>query len=194
MAAKHILSLEVLDVSNTKYLSIRDTSKYAKGLGTDCAELLITPPPAKGTTNKKTSIIEVKPGFDLNITACAMNLQLMSCNEIRTDIPDGVYVIKYQLSPHNKTYVEYNHLRTTGLMKMYYEKLCKLELAACEPDSTRKKLMSEMNVIRMLIDGAKSKVKYCSQPDAGIELFNFAKKKLERIVCKQCEGLNKVNR
>ncbi len=70
MAAKHILSLEVLDVSNTKYLSIRDTSKYAKGLGTDCAELLITPPPATGTTNKKLSIIEVKPGFDLNITAC----------------------------------------------------------------------------------------------------------------------------
>tara|TARA_R100000322_G_C5370806_1_gene173436 strand:- start:48 stop:632 length:585 start_codon:yes stop_codon:yes gene_type:complete len=194
MAAKHILSLEVLNVSNTKYLSIKDTSKYAKGLGTDCPELLITPPAATGTTTKKTSIIEVQPGFDLNITACCLNLQQMSCNEIRTDIPDGVYVIKYQLSPHDKTYVEYNFLRTTGLMKLYYEKLCKLDMAACEPDSSRKKLYQELNIIRMLIDGAKSKVEYCSQPDAGMELFNYAKKKLERIVCKQCDGLDKINR
>ena len=194
MAAKHILSLEVLNVSNTKYLSIKDTSTYAKGLGTDCAELLITPPAPAGTTAKKTSIIEVKPGFDLTITACALNLQEMSCNEVRTDIPDGIYTIRYQLSPHKKTYVEYNFLRTTALMKMYYEKLCALDMAACEPDSTRKGLLLEMNIIKMLIDGAKSKVEYCSQPDAGLELFNYAKKKLERIVCKQCDGLNKINR
>ena len=192
MAAKHILSLEVLNVSNTKYLSIKDTSTYAKGLGTDCAELLITPPAPAGTSTKKTAIIEVKPGFDLNITACALNIQLMSCNEIRTDIPDGVYVIRYQLSPHKKTYVEYNFLRTTGLMKMYYEKLCALDIGACEPDSTRKQLLLEMNTIKMLIDGAKSKVEYCSQPEAGEELFNYARKKLERITCKQCKGLNKM--
>ena len=192
MAAKHILSLEVLNVSNTKYLSIKDTSKYADGLGTDCAELLITPPAPAGTNTKKTSIIEVKPGFDLNVTACAMNLQLMSCNEIRTDIPDGVYTIRYQLSPHNKTYVEYNFLRTTALMKMYYEKLCALDIGACEPDSTRKQLLLEMNTIKMLIDGAKSKVEYCSQPAAGEELFEYARKKLERITCKQCKGLNKM--
>ncbi len=192
MAAKHILSLEVLNVSNTKYLSIKDTSKYATNLGTDCAELLITPPAPEGTTTKTTSIIEVKPGFDLNITACALNIQLMSCNEIRTDIPDGVYVIRYQLSPHDKTYVEYNFLRTTGLMKMYYEKLCALDIGACEPDSTRKQLLLEMNTIKMLIDGAKSKVEYCNQPGAGQELFDYAKKKLERITCKQCKGLNKM--
>lgn len=192
MAAKHILSLEILNVSNTKYLSIKDTSQYAKGLGTDCSELLITPPAPLGTTALKTSIIAVKPGFDLNITACALKLQSMSCNEIRTDIPDGVYVIRYQLSPHDKTYVEYNFLRTTGLMKIYYEKLCALDMAACEPDSTRKSLLLEMNMIKMLIDGAKSKVEYCSQPAAGLELFNYAKRKLERITCKQCDGLNKV--
>ena len=191
MAAKHILSLEILNVSNTRYLSIKDTSQYAKNLGTDCSELLITPPSPDGTT-LKTSIIEVKPGFDLNATACAINLQSMSCNEIRTDIPDGVYVIRYQISPHDKVYVEYNFLRTTGLMKIYYEKLCALDMAACEPDSTRKGLLLEMNMIKMLIDGAKSKVEYCSQPDAGLELFNYAKRKLERITCKQCDGLNKV--
>ena len=69
MAAKHILSLEVLNVSNTKYLSIKDTSKYATNLGTDCAELLITPPAPEGTTTKSTSIIHVTLGFALNITA-----------------------------------------------------------------------------------------------------------------------------
>ena len=49
-----------------------------------------------------------------------------------------------------------------------------------------------MNTIKMLIDGAKSKVEYCNQPEAGQELFDYAKKKLERITCKQCKGLNKM--
>ena len=192
MAAKHILSLEILDVSNTELLAIKDTSQYAKGLGTDCTELLITPPAPEGTTTKTTSLISVKPGFDLNITACSLNIQLMSCNEVRTDIPDGVYIIKYQVAPHTKVYVEYTFLRVTGLMKLYYEKLCTLEINPCEPKGNKRKLLAEMHTIKVLIDAAKAKVEYCSQPDAGLELFNFAKKKLERITCKQCDGLTKL--
>ena len=44
MAAKHILSLEVLNVSNPEVFSIKDTSTYAKNLKIDCPELLITVP------------------------------------------------------------------------------------------------------------------------------------------------------
>ena len=35
MAAKHILSLEVLPVSNTEVFSVKDTSTYAKNLRVD---------------------------------------------------------------------------------------------------------------------------------------------------------------
>ena len=50
------------------------------------------------------------------------------CNSNRVIIPDGLYIIRYQVSPHDKAYVEYNHLRITNIMKQYYDKLCLLIL------------------------------------------------------------------
>jgi len=59
MAAKHILSLEVLNVSNPEVFAIKDTSKYAKNLKVDCPEVLITPPGFN-----KPALIKVQAGFD----------------------------------------------------------------------------------------------------------------------------------
>ena len=43
-----------------------------------------------------------------------------------------------------------------------------------------------MYYIRTLIDAAKAKVEYCQSPNEGMELFNFAKKKLKKITCDIC--------
>ena len=40
-----------------------------------------------------------------------------------------------------------------------------------------------MNYIKTLIDAAVAKVEYCQSPDAGMDIYNFAKKKLEKITC-----------
>jgi hypothetical protein len=181
MAAKHILSLEVLSVSNTEIFSIKDTSTYAENLNVDCPELLITLP---GFT--KPSLVKVSRDFDLSLNGCALNVQTTNCNNIRVSIPDGVYIIRYQVSPHDKTYVEYNHLRITNLMKQYYDKLCKLDILPCVPSSDIKRMLDEMGDIKMYIDAAVGKVEYASNPQAGIELFNFAKKQLNKIACPTC--------
>tara|TARA_R100000541_G_scaffold14340_2_gene23766 strand:+ start:125 stop:670 length:546 start_codon:yes stop_codon:yes gene_type:complete len=181
MAAKHILSLEVLSVSNTEVFSIKDTSTYAKNLKVDCPELLITVP---GFTNP--ALIKVGKNFDLTINACALNVQKTNCGNTRVGIPDGLYILRYQVSPHDKVYVEYNHLRVTNLMKQYYDKLCQLDITPCVPTSDRKKLLDDLNDIRMYIDAAKAKVEYAANPQAGIELFNFAKKQLNKITCPTC--------
>ena len=81
MAAKHILSLEVLDVANSEILVIKDTSQYSENLGTDCGDLAITPPGWNAPSQ-----IEVKPGFDLSITGCALKLQTTTCNSERTNL------------------------------------------------------------------------------------------------------------
>ena len=44
MAAKHILSLELPQVSNLNILSVKDTSQYAENLTVKCPELLVLPP------------------------------------------------------------------------------------------------------------------------------------------------------
>ena len=181
MAAKHILSLEVLSVSNPEVFSIKDTSTYAKNLKVDCPELLISTP---GFNTP--SLIKVTEGFDLSINACSLNIQTTNCSNARVMIPDGIYIIRYQVSPHDKVYVEYNHLRITNIMKQYYDKLCQLDITPCVPNSDRKRLIDQLNDIRLYIDAAVAKVEYAASPEAGLELFNFAKSTLDKITCPTC--------
>lgn len=181
MAAKHILSLEVPTVANCEILKITDTSQYASNLEIDCAQLLITLP---GSAQVKP--IDVVPGFDLNINACALAIQSTGCEESRINLADGIYIIRYSVSPNDKVYVEYNVLRITTILSTYYKKLCELDITPCEPSSVKEQLLAEMKYIRTLIDAAKAKVEYCQSPNEGMELYDFAKKKLSKITCDVC--------
>jgi len=181
MAAKHILSLEVPTVANCEILKITDTSQYVSNLEIDCAQLLITLP---GSAQVKP--IDVVPGFDLNINACALAIQSTGCEESRINLADGIYIIRYSVSPNDKVYVEYNVLRITTILSTYYKKLCELDITPCEPSSVKEQLLAEMKYIRTLIDAAKAKVEYCQSPNEGMELYDFAKKKLSKITCDVC--------
>mgnify|MGYP003660563595 CR=1 FL=1 len=178
MASKHILSLEIPESANCSVLSVIDSSVYTDSIPVDCEELLITPPGFAHPT-----LIEVTQGFNLPVTGCAVGLQTTSCNTSIGTMPD---IIKYSASPNDKVYVEYNHLRVTELLSTYYRKLCELDATPCEPTSTRKNTLNEMYYIRTLIDAAKAKVEFCQSPNEGMELYNFAKKKLKKITCSVC--------
>ncbi len=181
MASKHILSLEVPTVSNCEILSIRDTSEYSELIPIDCPELLITVPGFNSSV-----IVKTTPGFFVNLNGCDLALQKVDCNETRIGLPDGVYVIKYSVAPNDKVYVEYNHLRITNILNAYYKVLCCIDLENCEPFSEKKELIEEMQYIRTLIDGAVAKVEYCSSPSLGMDMYNYALKRLDKILCKSC--------
>ena len=181
MASKHILSLDVLESANSSILNVVDTSVYSDQLPVDCQELLITPPGFNAPV-----LTTVQEGFNLPFNACSLGIQTTGCNDSINQLPDGIYIIKYSVAPNDKVYVEYNHLRTTELLSQYFSKLCELEAQPCEPSSTRKDLLHEMYYIRTLIDAAKAKVEFCQSPNEGMELYNFAKKKLKKITCTIC--------
>ena len=178
MASKHILSLEVCHVSNCEILCIKDTSQYTDNLAIDCEELLITPPGFN-----KPSLIKVKHGFDLCLNSCALDVQKEGCGDHRGNIADGVYIIRYSVSPTDKVFVEYNHLRITNILTKYHNILCDIDMKPCEPFSERADLIAELGYIRTLIDAAVAKVEYCSSPSKGMELYNYAKKRLSKIDC-----------
>ena len=175
MAEKHILSLEIPTVSNCEVLCVKDTSQYTTKLEVDCSELLITMP---GFTAPKINWIK-----NNEINACVLALQTVDCGTKRTKLPDGVYVVRYSVSPNDKVYVEYNHLRITNLLTTYYQKLCDIDVKPCEPSSEREDLLREMNYIKTLIDAAVAEVEYCSNPNKGMELYNYAEKLLNKIIC-----------
>jgi hypothetical protein len=178
MAEKHILSLEIPTVANCEILSIRDTSQYTDLLPIDCPELLITTPGFNSP-----ALVAVTPNFDLNLTACDLGIQTSDCGTSRIEIPDGVYVVRYSVSPNDKVYVEYNHLRITKILTLYYKILCDLDLKTCEPTVDRKELVDKMNYLRTLIDAAVSKVEYCTSPSQGMEMYNYVLKELQKIDC-----------
>ena len=178
MASKHILSLEIPTVSNCDLLCIKDTSQYNKDLAVDCEELLITLP---GYTVPV--LIKVDKDFDMCLTACTLALQTTNCGVTQEKIPDGIYIVKYSVSPNSKVYVEYNHLRVTRLLNTYYEVLCDLDVQACQPNSTKQDLLAEMSYIRTMIDAAVSNVEYCQSSAQGMQLYNYAKERLNKIAC-----------
>ena len=181
MPAKHFLSVDVIETANCSVLNVVDTSVYTDDIPFNCGELLITPP---GFTAPV--LTKVQKDFNLKFTPCALGVQTTSCNSTVGALADGIYIIKYQVSPTDKVYVEYNYLRTTELLSAYYKKLCDIDVQACEPSSTKKDLLSEMYYIRTLIDAAKAKVEFCQSPNEGMELYNFAKTKLKKITCDIC--------
>jgi len=128
-------------------------------------------------------MIEVQPGFNLNLTPCALGLQTYNCDQSTSPFPDGVYTIGYRVQPHEKVFVQYHYLRVTEILKMYHEKLCELDITPCEPTFSKNKLLSDMRFIRTMIDAAKAKVEYANNTEEGLQLYNFAYARLKKITC-----------
>lgn len=183
--AQHTLSLEAPDTLNKCILRIVDTSVYSQDTPLRCPLLQVTMPGFSRPVNFDESIIQ--PGFSVNLTACDLEVQTQNCGTQYWDLPDGIYIIKYSVSPNELVYVEYNHLRTTNALNRYYTILCELDLAPCDPPAEIKAKLNKLRMIKMYIDAAKAKVEICHEPKKGMDLFNYAVKLLDKMQCKSCQ-------
>jgi hypothetical protein len=175
MPSKHQLSLEILDTNNTKVFRVADTSTYSENLPVDCGLLQITSPGFSQPVN-----IDVQSGFNLILNACTLGIQTSGCENSQV-LPDGIYIIRFSVSPNSSVYVEYNHLRITQTNNLYYKELCKLEMSACEPDADVKEQLKELSLIKNFIDGAKAKVEYCHDLQAGMDILIYGQKRLLKL-------------
>ena len=126
--------------------------------------------------------------FNLVLNACTLGFVADGCNEIAPALPDGIYRIKYSVSPNDKVYVEYYHLRMTQTYNVYNQQLCKLELATCEPSVEVRARLNELRLIKSYFDAAKIKAEECHDPNLAMELLLYAKKRLDKYIggCKDC--------
>jgi hypothetical protein len=182
--AQHVLSLEAPDTLNKSILRVVDTSIYNPMIPITCPLLQITPPGFAVPTEFKDGAIT--PGFIFNLTGCDLGIQISGCGTSYVDLQDGIYIIKYSVSPNEIVYVEYNHLRITGALWKYYNLLCDLDVAACDPPASVKDKLRQLNLIRMYLDAAKSLVEFCHEPKKGMDIFNYAVRLLDKMDCKTC--------
>jgi hypothetical protein len=179
--ANHILSLEVPTVMNSCILKIFDTSVYSDLIPVSCPTLNITVPGFGYSVQ-----LDTTQDFVETITACDLQLQTTDCGTVTVDIPDGVYIIKYSVSPNDTVYVEYNHMRITQALNKYYNILCDVDAAACDPPFKIKQKLEELRLIFMYLQAAKGKVEFCHEPQKGMSLYNYALKLLNKMNCTNC--------
>jgi hypothetical protein len=176
MAYKHQLSLEVPDTNNCSVFRVLDTSIYDEHVPITCPKLEITSPGFNEPV-----VIDVLQGFNLILNGCTLGLQTSGCGTTSERLPDGIYTLKYSVSPNDKVFVEYHYLRVCQTLNKYYNELCKLELAACEPEPDIKDALNELRLIKSYIDAAKAKVEQCSALQQGMDLFMYAQSRLQKF-------------
>jgi hypothetical protein len=182
--ANHVLSLEAPDTMNKCILRVVDTSVYNPMIPVKCPLLQVTVPGFNMPVNFDET--QIQPGFMLNLTACDLQLQTTQCGEVFWDLPDGIYILKYSVSPNEIVYVEYNHLRITNALWMVQEVLCSLDLGTCDPPTSVKDKLVQITLIQRYLDAAKAAVEFCHEPKKGMELYNYAIKLLRKMGCKSC--------
>lgn len=183
MSSKHQLSLDIQQTNNCSLFRVIDTSIYSPDLEVTCPSLEVTAP----GFNQPVSV-NVSANFEVLITACVLGIQRTNCGTEASVLPDGVYNIKYSVSPNNQVFVEYHYLRNCQVLNAYYLELCNLELAACEPTADVKAQLDELRLIKSYLDAAKAKVEHCNDVQQGMELFIYAKDRLAKFGRSSCCG------
>jgi hypothetical protein len=172
MATRHRLSLDILDIASPHILKLVDTSAYGdlELLPVECSRLEIWLP---GMTEPR--VIEgtdqLPPAFIRNITGADLGLAM-------TDFPDGLYRVRFSISPNNHVFVEYNYLRVTRITNEYLSELCAIRLEACEPTSEQHERLHDLRYIDQYIQAAKAKVEICDAPTDGVQMLIYAEKLL----------------
>lgn len=185
--ANHVLSLEVPTVMNTCVLKIMDTSVYSDLLPVTCPTLNVTVPGFTYSNQiEGAQMTEFVTSGQITLTACDLQLQTTNCGSQYADLPDGIYVIKYSVSPNDLVYVEYNHMRISYALNRYYRILCDVDVNACDPPFKTKQKLEQLGLIKMYLEAAKAKVEYCLDPQKGMTLYNYALKLLNKLDCVNC--------
>lgn len=189
---QHVLSLDIPDTMNRCILRIVDTSVYLTIPAPTCQHLEVTAPGFLHPTLLDESS-GIYPMFMVNLTACSLGLQSQDCGTKYFNLPDGIYIIKWSVSPNDQVYVEYNHLRITDALYKVQEILCNLDLGACDPPANIKEKLNQVKLIQGYLDAAKAMVEYCHTPSKGMDLYRYAVRLLDKMLCNPCGGSSLCN-
>ena len=177
---RHQLKLYIPDLLEQTVFQVEDISSYATGLPVDCLTLEVTTPGKIHPMVFTPNIL-----FRQVLTSCDLGLE--GCDsEYDPVLPDGIYNVRYSVSPNEKVFVEYNFLRITNLQNQRRSVLCSLD--TCMPGTEKKIKFKLLQDARIYTEAAKANVEDCNEPHKGLELYGQAKKILDQLSegCTEC--------
>lgn len=172
---------------NEESITIMDTSLYTDLIPVSCPTLqVLVPGFTTAALFNQDSVPALVPAFIRNLTACNLGIQILQCGSVFNSLPDGIYVIKYSVSPNDIIFVEYNHLRIVQAMKLYKKHICDLKLTTCSPHGDKLVKFEELKDIKAYLDAAVDYAEWCLDPVKAMELYNYALKRLQKLNCTTC--------
>lgn len=175
--------MDYIDSNNPKTFRLIDDSEYNPKITVTSPTLEITPPGFNYPT-----VFNVKPYFNMVLNASILNILKVKSNSLLADLPDGIYGIKYSISPSAELFVEYDYFRTVKLREKFSRIMCGL-LDKKRDYTVREfeEVKQEILWIDQLIDSSKYKVEICEEPEKGILLYNEASYLLDKYIsCLTC--------
>jgi len=173
-----ILKLDflVIPTYNVNTLAIIDASSY------------VTPPTILDSPTVEINV----PGFGVAIIPFTINnfniftsanLGITAIG-VTHPLPDGVYHIKYSITPANVNFVEHSIMRVDKIQEKFDGAFMKLNMMECDGE-IKKQASVELNSIYYFIQGAVAAANNCAIVNA-TKLYNQADKLLNSFIKNDC--------
>ena len=185
MVNETILDIVVVPTYNTKTLGVNDASVYKTGDVISAPSLEIEVPAfGKVVVPFNTGVLNV-----INSTS----LGLSAVGEPILPLPDGMYHLRYSITPAYEYFVEKSIMRVDQLMEKFDNAFMKLDMMECDRAiKTQQKV--DLNSIYYFIQGSIAASNNCAIFEAN-KLYNQASKMLDNFIkagtC-GCSGNNYV--
>lgn len=176
------LELFIPDNNGLCSMNIQDISVYPDGWLVECADLVITPPGfTDGVPINIDGIL-----FNKTVTACDLGLQTENCDRCNMTLPDGIYLIKYSISPNDSLFVSYYHFRTAILRYKFHSLLCCLDSKKLY-DEDLKIIYETVNKIVFNMEVLKLDCEFNHNIKDAMSLYRDIEKDISKLACSYCD-------
>jgi len=174
------LDIYIEKILNPKLLIVKDASWYNPDIAVTNAKLDLQYPNSLDYVN-----IPVGKNFTYVINSNTIGLTNVTRTDALSELPDGLWTIKYSICPNDELYVEYTFLRNIKQLIKYHNLFCQIEIDKCN----KKHYLEDLKTIRSIkdiIDAAQYLADDCGKYEKAIELYNYADSLLNEFT-KDCK-------
>jgi hypothetical protein len=168
------LDFVVVPTYNLSTLMVVDTSSYPSTLPTN-PTIEVTPP------GFDVAVIPFNiNGYNVFTTS---NLGITATGVVQP-LPDGIYNIKYSVTPAFENFVEKSIMRIDKLQEKFDSAFMKLDIMECD-GAIRKQAKEELSTIYFFIQASVSAANNCAITES-VKLYNQAEKLLNAFIKRDC--------
>jgi hypothetical protein len=142
------LGLNIIDTHDSKTIGIVDTSWYNPDIAIETPVLEIIPP---GYSQPVSPFFQAR---SLNIfNSNGVGITKASCEEELTELPDGLWKVKYSICPNDMLFIERFFLRTDRIQCKFTQAFLTLDLSDVN-DEQQESNREKLQIIEDFIEGA----------------------------------------